>query len=49
MAGPDGRTIRSYALGERLTVDQIGYDVDGQVEAVQITRATGGKVLWKRN
>lgn len=49
MAGPDGRTIRSYVLGERLTVDQIGYDVDGQVEAVQIVRATGGKVLWKRN
>ena len=49
VAGPDGRTIRSYVLGERLTVDQIGYDVDGQVEAVQIVRATGGKVLWKRN
>lgn len=49
VAGPDGRTIRRYVLGERLTVDQIGYDVDGQVEAVQIVRATGGKVLWKRN
>lgn len=48
VAGPDGKTIRSYTLGERLTLEQVAYGPGGQVEAVQIARGTGGKVLWKR-
>lgn len=49
VAGPDGKTIRSYVLADRLTVDRIVYDDDGEVAAIQLVNDRGGKVLWQKH
>lgn len=49
VAGPDGKTIRSYVLADRLQVDRIQYDDDGEVAAVRIVNDRGGKVLWQKH
>lgn len=49
VAGPDGKTIRSYVLADRLAVDRIVYGDDGEVAAIQLVNDRGGKVLWQKH
>ena len=48
-AGPDGKTIRSYVLADRIRVEQIAYDDAGEVQAIQLINDRGGKVLWQKH
>ena len=49
VAGPDGKTIRSYVLADRLAVDRVLYDDEGEVIAIQLVNDRGGKVLWQKH
>ena len=45
---PDGKSIRGYTLGERLAVEAVTYE-GGEVSALQIAKADGGKLVWQRH
>lgn len=49
VAGPDGKTIRSYVLADRLRLEQIAYDDAGNVQAIQMATDKGGKILWQKH